>query len=371
LIVAAPGATIENLTLTGDRARSKLRVGLPPYDRTFISFYQGNGIVADGAHGLVIRNVALGEISGFAILVAAARDITIERVRIFDSGSLNEKGRNNTSGGILLEEGTFNFTVRNCDIRRVRGNGVWTHSLYTSPRNGPGVIEANTFEEIGRDAIQAGHATGIQVLRNVGRRIGWPVAIVDVEGRGTPVGIDTAGDVDKSEYTANSFTEINGKCIDLDGFHHGVVRDNTCVNKGAAEDYPYGHYGIVFNNTNPDMRSEHIRILNNTIDGTKFGGIFVIGSNHRIEQNTLTRINLAGCNETHARFGCVYDQSQPDLLRAGIYIGAKAERPDPARDNVITNNRIAGHGMDRYCIVPAPEVDPKHQTIEKNQCRTQ
>lgn len=368
LLVAAAGVTIENVTLRGNRPHYKGRPPIAPHGRTFVSFYSHNGIVAENAHGLVIRNVTLREIPNFAILIAASRRVTIEHVRIFDSGSLAASGRNNTSGGILLEEGTSEFVVRNCDLRRVRGNGVWTHSRYQSPRNGPGSIERNYFEEIGRDAIQAGHATAVVVAGNLGRRIGWPVEIVDVEGGGTPVAIDTAGNVDASEYVHNRFSEINGKCIDLDGFHHGLVSHNTCVNTGRAEDYPFGHYGIVFNNTNPDMRSEHIRVTGNTIDGTRFGGIFVIGRNHTIEGNTLKRINLAGCNESQARFGCLYDASQPDLLRAGIYLGARAERPDPASDNVVSNNRISGHGMARYCVALAPGVDGEAQKIGKNEC---
>ena len=54
------------------------------------------------------------------------------RFTLSDSGSLNKKGRNNTSGGILLEEGTADFTVQNCVVENIRGNGVWTHS-----RKGP------------------------------------------------------------------------------------------------------------------------------------------------------------------------------------------------------------------------------------------
>ena len=83
---------------------------------------------------------------------------------------------------------------------------------------------------------------------------------MDVEGGGIPVAIDTAGNVDRSVYAGNRFEEVNGKCIDLDGFHHGEVRDNACVNRGSADDYPHGHYGIVFNNSNPDMQSEDVTV---------------------------------------------------------------------------------------------------------------
>ena len=76
----------------------------------------------------------------------------------------------------------------------------------------------------------------------------FPSDLVDVENGGTPVGIDTAGNVEQSIYEHNRFEEIDGKCIDLDGFHDGAVRGNTCINRRPPEDYPFGHFGIVFNN---------------------------------------------------------------------------------------------------------------------------
>jgi hypothetical protein len=368
-LVCGSRVTVQNLIIYGNREEAPVRVEIAPYDRSFVSFYARNGIIAENVEALTIRNVEMSGIAGFAIIVAASKNVQIERVRVFDSGSLNGKGRNNTSGGILLEEGTAEFSVRYCDLRRIRGNGIWTHSRYESRRNGPGVMTDNSFQEIGRDALQAGHATGIRIENNKGRRIGWPVEVVDVEGGGTPVAIDTAGDVDKSSYAGNLFEEINGKCIDLDGFHDGEVRGNTCINRGQASDYPFGNFGIAFNNTNPDMRSERVRVVDNTIDGAKFGGIFVVGRQHEIRRNTLVRLNLARCNDTP---GCVYDASQPDFLRSGIYLAAKAERPDPARENVVTGNKVSGHGMDRFCIVAAPGAGLDQQAeIGNNECKSQ
>jgi hypothetical protein len=57
---------------------------------------------------------------------------------------------------------------------------------------------------------------------------------VDVEGGGIPVAIDTAGNVDQTVYAGNRFEEVNGKCIDLDCFHHGEVSHNSCVNRGSG-----------------------------------------------------------------------------------------------------------------------------------------
>lgn len=360
--------TVRNLRLDGNREALEKRAGLPPFDVPFIAYQASNGIAADGADGLRIESVAVAGVAGFAVLVARSNSVILDRVEVRDSGSRNEKGRNNTTGGILLEEGTRDFTVRNCSLDRVLGNGIWTHSLYTSPRNTGGLITGNRFRRIGRDAIQVGHATRVRVENNTGRDIGHPEDIVDAEGGGTPVAIDTAGNVDQSVYTLNRFEEVNGKCIDLDGFHHGEVSRNTCVNRGPAAQYAFGHYGIVMNNANPDMRSEGIRVTENVIDGAKFGGIFVIGQGHTITGNRLINLNTAGCNESAASFGCSHFPGEPDLLQSGIYLGRRAERPAPASDNLIDGNLISGHKMASRCIGFAPDVSRTANRIGSNQC---
>mgnify|MGYP001593399914 CR=1 FL=1 len=371
LLVArkARGLRFRSFTIDGNRAALEVRGGLPPHDMPFARFTPNNGLLVEDSEDIGVERVVLRNVAGFALLVARSNRIEIRGARVSDSGSRNAKGRNNTTGGILLEEGVAGFSVSECVIERVRGNGVWTHSLYSSPRNRDGSIARNRFLDIGRDAIQVGHAIGVRVEDNTGTRIGFPAGEVDAEGGGTPVAIDTAGNVERSVYARNRFQEINGKCIDLDGFHHGEVRENTCVNRGRAEDYPFGHYGIVMNNTNPDMQSEHIAILGNLVRGMKFGGIFVIGTDHRIEGNRLLGLNTAGCNESRARFGCSHFPGEPDLLQAGIYLGRRAERPAIARRNLIRGNTITGHKMAARCIGSAPGVPLKDNTIDSNICR--
>jgi hypothetical protein len=370
LIRVEPGARIQlkGFTLDGNRAALEKPAGLPPSEVPFSRFSVNNGILAEGVQGLSISEVRMANIAGFAILVSHSTGVRIENVQVQDSGSRNAKGRNNTSGGILLEEGTADFRVTGCTLRNVRGNGIWTHSLYTSPRNRQGRIADNRFETIGRDAIQVGHATGVRVERNSGARIGYPFQEVDIEGGGVPVAIDTAGNVDRSIYAGNRFEEVNGKCIDLDGFHHGEVLDNACINRGSADDYPNGHYGIVFNNSNPDMQSEEVTVARNVIDGAKFGGIFVLGSGNRILDNMLRNLNLAHCNDSGAKYGCLYYSTEPDLLRAGIYLGSRAARPAPALGNLLESNQISGFGMRERCIVAAPGVSLARNQVERNQC---
>ena len=320
----------------------------------FARFTPGNGVLAEGVSQLTILNVRFREIAGFAVLVSRSRQVAIDGVRVDDSGSRNPAGRNNTTGGILLEEGTSDFRVTRCELRNIRGNGIWTHSLYTSPRNARGVFAENRFDSIGRDALQVGHATSVRVEGNSGTRIGFPEEAVDVEGRAIPVGVDTAGNVDRSVYARNQFSGVNGKCIDLDGFHDGEVSGNVCTDVAG--------YGIVMNNTNPDMQSRNVRMEDNLLDGVKYGGIFVIGENHVIRRNRLLNLNTAHC-------GCYYTAGEPDIFRSGIYLGRGAERPAPARGNLVEENEITGYQMDSHCIGIAPGILPDWNAVRGNRCR--
>ena len=367
------GRSVRNLELSdfsvqGNREFVDERVGLPPSNVTFGEFYRNNGLIFENVEQLTIRRLELVRITNFAIIVSRGTGVRIEQVHIRDSGSLNEKGRNNTSGGILIEEGTSGFHVLGCKLENVRGNGIWTHSRYGSPRNHDGVIEQNEFHQIARDAIQIGHATRILVENNRGTRIGYPFAEVDIEGQGFPVGIDTAGNTDETIYTNNHFEETNGKCIDLDGFHHGEVRANRCINRGSAADYPLGHFGIIMNNTNPDMKSESIIIEDNEVDGATYGGLFLIGSGHVIRNNRFRNLNRARCAPGSSDPRCNYWPDEPVLLHTGIYLGRRAERPAVTRDNIIENNVVTGFGMGASCIAAAPGIDLSANQINGNRC---
>ena len=105
------------------------------------------------------------------------------------------------------------------------------------------------------------------------------------------------------------------------------------------------------NNTNPDMQSHNIRVVRQR------------DSRHAVrrhlchrrratwsQDNRLLNLNTAHCNEGAARFGCYYAPGEPDMLRSGIYLGRGAERPAPARGNVIEDNEITGFKMAERCI---------------------
>jgi hypothetical protein len=343
-VVVRGSARLRDFAIEGNRQTNETRTGLPPSDVPFARFTTGNGILVERAAGVTIERVQFREIAGFAVLAHQGRGIVIDRVRVSDSGSRGPNGRNNTTGGILLEGGTTDFRVTSSAFDHIRGNGLWTHSLYTAPRNTRGVFRENVFVAIGRDALQAGHAFDLRIEDNIGSAIGYPPEIVDA----MPVAIDTAGNVEQSVYTRNSFVDIRGKCVDLDGFHDGEVSMNRCTSVGG--------YGLVMNNTNPDMQSRNIRVIGNSFIDTLYGGIFVIGTGHRIAQNRLT--GRGRCES------CIFLADEPYMLRSGIYFGKGAERPAPANGNVVEENEIAAY---ERCVESAPGISGN--VIRDNVCR--
>jgi parallel beta helix pectate lyase-like protein len=356
------------LEIDGDRDKLAKPLEMAPPENAFRVWYPDNGVLVNRVSGLQIERLTVAHVVNFPILISQSSNVRIWGATIEDSGSKNARGRNNLSGGILIEEGSSNFEVTESLFRAIRGNALWTHSNFRAPRQQDGAFTHNRFDAVGRDAIQIGHATRVRVEENTGVDIGFPADIVDIENQGVPIAIDTAGNVDQSEYAGNTFEEVNGQCINLDGFHDGVVRDNRCTNRKAAADYPFGSFGMAMNNAHPDAHSNNIEILDNVIDGAKFGGLFLIGSGNRVIGNRFVNLNLAGCNESAAKFGCVYKADEPEMLESGIYLASGASRPEPVRGNIIRDNEISGHGMKSRCIVFGPGVPRDSNTIASNIC---
>jgi hypothetical protein len=317
---------------------------------------------------VVIRDVRFSHVRAFPVLVNASSNVTVDSVKIEDCGTLNRAGRNNTTGGILLEEGVSHFEVARSSISRITGNAIWTHSYSRSPRSADGVIRDNTITTVGRDAIQVGHATRVRVENNSGSQLGFPAEYVDVESHAVAVALDTAGNVDHAAYTRNRFTDVNGQCIDLDGFHNGDVADNSCINRKGLDTYPALHYGVVFGNNNPDMNSTGVVVTGNTIEGFAYGGLFLIGGNNRIENNRFLDVNRAHCGVTPVSARCNYALDQPDLLRSGIYLSNNGGRATATKDNLIRSNVVTGFGMKQHCIAAGPGVTLAANTISANRC---
>ncbi|MDX2149112.1 MAG: right-handed parallel beta-helix repeat-containing protein [Bryobacteraceae bacterium] len=363
------GLLLERFEIHGARTPHHARRGLPPYNVPFARDFRRNGIVVEGGRELTVRDVTLRNITDFAILVSRTGIVRIEGVTIEDSGSLDDRGINNTSGGILLEEGVKGFKVLHCSLRRVRGNAIWTHSNANAPRNEDGRFAHNRIEETARDALQVGHATRVTVEFNEGRRLGYPIP--EVEPTGFAVGVDTAGNVDQSLYRSNRFVDVNGNCINLDGFHHGEVRGNSCQSTGPLQNYPYLHYAIVFGNADPGMQSERVTVEGNTVIGAGYGGVYLIGTHHTIRNNTLRMLNRAHCTGAPTPARCNNALNEPGMLRSGIYFARAANRPSPNAVNTVEGNTLSGFGMDRWCLAAAPGVSLQEQTVRANTCKAE
>jgi parallel beta-helix repeat protein len=359
------------LDMDGNREKLAKPLEMAPPENAFRVWYPNNGLLVNQVSGLQMERLHLTHVVNFPILVSQSKNVRIWGATVEDSGSKNARGRNNLSGGILFEEGSSNFEVTESTFQGILGNGLWTHSLFRAPRQQDGSFTRNKFDTIGRDALQLGHATRVRIEQNTGVRIGYPPEIVDIENQGIPIAIDTAGNVDRSEYIGNTFEEVDGQCINLDGFHDGAVRENRCTNRKGAADYPFGSFGIAMNNANPDAHSNNIEIRDNVIDGAKFGGLFLIGSGNTVIGNRFVNLNLAGCNENSKQFGCIYKADEPEMLESGIYLGAGASRPEPVRGNIIRGNRISGHKMKARCIGFGPGVRPAANIIRYNVCTDQ
>lgn len=370
---AIVGSGVTNVRLggfqvVGDRAEAPTSLYLPGSDTPFVDYYDKNGIVFTDSRGVTIRDVSLKGIDGFPVLVSHSGAVVLEALTIEDSGTLNSRGHSNTTGGILLEQGTKNFAVRHCRIRNICGNGIWTHSNFGSPLNEDGVIAGNEIWGTPRDAIQVGHATRVQVLDNTGGMVGYPAAQVDLPAEATPAALDSAGDVSATIYSGNRFEEVNGKCIDLDGFHDGRVVDNSCINRKPAREYPLSHVGIVFGNSNREMVSRNVMVSGNLIQGFGYGGVYLIGTGHEISGNRFIDVNRNHCTGDMRIPGCNYAEEEPGMLRSGIYLASHAARRSDTRDNTVRGNYISGFGMDRWCIAAGPGVALGRNKIGKNTC---
>jgi hypothetical protein len=56
------------------------------------------------------------------------------------------------------------------------------------------------------------------------------------------------------------------------------------------------------------------------------------------------------------------------MLRSGIYIARRGERPAPARANRIEDNRISGFKMKTRCIAAAPGIAMDENVVRNNAC---
>ena len=119
IVKGAFNVTISGFAIRGNRTELKSDWYLPEHYEQFADFYSANGLVVRGSDRVVVRGVTLTSIRAFPILINASSRVLIESVDIRDCGTLNRAGRNNTTGGILLEEGVAAFQIRHANVSRI------------------------------------------------------------------------------------------------------------------------------------------------------------------------------------------------------------------------------------------------------------
>ena len=150
VIEAASDVRLTGFHIKGNRADLHSAKALPPDDVPFADFHVDNGVLIRRSNGVALAGVAFTAIRSFAVLANASARVKLTGIRVEDSGMLGPNNLNNTTGGVLFEEGATDFEVRDSVFRRIAGNAVWTHSNYKSPRNAGGLIIGNTFTEQSR-----------------------------------------------------------------------------------------------------------------------------------------------------------------------------------------------------------------------------
>jgi hypothetical protein len=310
LIVLPAGKNIKihDLALDGNRDAFAQPVNPAPAGAMLSRVVANNGILAEGVTGLDIAQVKAARFAGFPILINGGGNIHVHDVELTESGSLDSGGHNNGSGGILLEEGVTDFEVLHSLIGKIRGNGVWVRSTGNSIAT-RGRIADTEFAIVARAAIELNHAATIVMEHNIVHMIGFPGEETLVGGTNLPSGIATTGSVDRSSIRNNTFVQIAGRCLSLDGFSNGEVTGNECSDQ-------------------------------------LFNAFLIRGTGNRITGNHLT-----GLNSAH--------KDQPESLRAGIYLAGGSSA------NTLDANEITGYGMGQHCI-GGPALSAN--TIVKNSC---
>jgi hypothetical protein len=308
-LAAGKNIKIHDLILDGNRAAFAHPVP-PPRPASMLSrIVANNGIVAENVTGLEIFHLDAKEFAGFPILIAAGSHARIHDVRLTDSGSLDAAGHNNGTGGLVFEEGASDFEVSNALFGKVRGNGIWIRS--TGATVSKGRIVGNEFEVLARSAIEMNHASDITISGNTGHMIGFPGEEVLIAGTLLPAAIVTSGAVDRAVIQGNTFNEIAGRCMSLDGLANSQITTNIC---GDA----------------------------------LFNAMLIRGAANRVTRNRFTGMNTAR-------------RDKPESLRTGVYLAGGAS------GNTVEGNEIAGYGMARYCV-GGPEGVLAANTVRNNAC---
>lgn len=133
-----------------------------------------------------------------------------------------------------------NFHVEGCTFRRNTGNCLWSHNWGFQRFNSQFRWIGNSFQDSGLDSMLVTCVAGGVVCGNTVRRGGYTT--IDDTSKSIPrwlpgkvaQGLDT-GVIKGVSYVGNSFLNVNGGAIDLDGFGQGSIDSNICKISAVGE----------------------------------------------------------------------------------------------------------------------------------------
>ncbi|MCU0226481.1 MAG: right-handed parallel beta-helix repeat-containing protein [Bryobacterales bacterium] len=339
-----------------------------------------------GSSRITLEEVTIQRTGGYAILIdaryAPVRDITLRRLHLRDNrphlfGRPGDIRYGSWTGGIhyqndgrdldFARHALIGLTVEDCLFERLSGHAFWGHGYGFQTLNQDILVRRNRFVEIGMDAVLIANATNATVEGNQFHRIGyvaagkpddlrpaWYPGLREDGADNIPaVAIDTSGLVRHSAYRNNSMVNVNGHCIDLDGFTQGAVTGNLMRVSGREDAFAYtndhveefgGHRqgnftkGINLSNTAAAAPTEDVRIEGNTL--INMGGF-------AIALNDSQRCVVANNHIRH--YGAIY---APIILTHSL---RQPRQHHVSRENTITGNYIHFY-LEAFCVTEADDL---------------
>ncbi len=339
-----------------------------------------------GARAVTIEDVSIEHTGGYAILVDARygpiRDVTFRRLHLRDNrphlfGRKGDVRYGSWTGGIhyqndgrdldFARHALRGFTVEDSLFERISGHAIWGHGYGFDTLNEDITVRRNRFRDIGMDGVLVANTVKAKVEENEFHRIGYvaerkssrprpawyPGLRPDGADNIPAVAIDTSGLVRHSTYRNNSMVNVNGHCIDLDGFTQGVVSGNTMRVSGREDAWTYvndrvaefgGHRqgnftkGINLSNTAAAALTEEVRIEGNTL--INMGGF-------AIALNDSQRCVVTNNHIRH--YGGIYG---PIILTNSL---KEPRERHVSRENSITGNYIHFY-LEAWCVTEADDL---------------
>lgn len=336
--------------------------------------------VHEGVTNLYIDECTFQHAAGYSVLLDATQsnitDVDIIRCRftnnrptlfgvnpsqlIFGSwnGGVLAVGDGRTTGSGTVK----GLTVTLCHFLRNTGNCLWSHLYGLLVLHENFNFTANEFTDCGLDGILVGGVTGGVVDTNVFRRVGY-TTLTDVDA---PVprwlanlnatALDSAGLVKGCPYTNNSFLDINGGAMDLDG-HGDSTLGNNVVRVAYSDEPEYNEDSVATSGPN-NNGSEGYGVNFDNSNNTPYGG-----SNVNVVGNTFVNlpggsVRLYGARNCHVEGNNIVSPTTP--LAPPITLGPVGVGTNQrATGNVIRNNRITyAPGMSAPAIFEDNTITP-------------